>query len=108
MNNAWQLAVVDYSLCLNRFSHLPKFKKCVMQTMKNEDALRDGDIVYVVNVTREKCDFGEMNIYDKAKLWIPSTSRYGYAMLWLLHPILTHKDIIDMELKFNIKLDDYV
>lgn len=118
MNNAWQLGVIDYDL--TDFKQYPKFYSQIQAERHNGVGLDDGDIVYIVSTSKRTIhSLGELfselanrPIYQFgvtfADVWNVKKKRYGWAMQEFIRPILTEKDVIEVELKFGISLKDYI
>ena len=108
-SQAWQLAVVDYSLVKNNFQkQRPQFINVIERSKHKENALVDGEVVFIVCAHELQCNVGEYKNPISARVWIPRLERYGFCLLDALHPVLSEKDAIDLELRLGVKLDDYV
>lgn len=121
MKNEWQLAVVD--LDVYKWNDGSALKKKFEQLFNDPDrTLVQSTVVYICSVAQIPCvKFGSEYDWDNpsyggmfsngvpiANVWIPKAKRYGYAPLYVLRPIVTEADAIEMEMKFSISLKDYV
>lgn len=107
-SQAWQLAVVDYSLVKNNYhKSCPQFINVIERAKHKENALVDGKVVFIVCAYELQCNVGEYKNPIRARVWIPRIERYGFCLLDVLHPVLSEKDAIDLELRLGVKLDDY-
>lgn len=108
-SQAWQLAVVDYSLVKNNYhKQLPQFSNVVEKSKHMKNALVDGEVVFIVCAHEQQCNIEEYKNPVRARVWIPRVEKYGFCLLDMLHPVLSEKDAIDLELRLGVKLDDYV
>lgn len=111
--NNWQLAIVDWDMVTSKSNEI---RDVVNQCLLNDKKfLKSGTIVYIVDTYIEYADndkwklFADSHSSNKlfiAKIWIPELSRYGHNLLNALHPICTEKDVVEMETKFGITLDE--
>ena len=108
INQAWQLAVVDYDRLKNFYEKNKKFARIVESSKSRDTSFKDGEVVYIASIMDTCKKIGEVDFSPQCRVWLPERNKYGYCILDMLYPILTEKNIIEVELKFGIKLDDYV
>ena len=104
MNNAWQLAVVDWELYKKYAASKGKdhiLNRCFVD--KSTQPFKDGTIVFIIKPYFMSAN-GELGAY----LWIPSKKKYGSIIIHVLYPVITAKDAIEMNLKFGIDLSPYL
>ena len=108
-SQAWQLAVVDYSLVKNNYHKLcPQFSIAVEKSKHIKNALADGEIVFIVCAHEQQYNIEEYKNPVRARVWIPRIKKYGFCLLDMLYPVLSEKDAIDLELRLGVNLDDFV
>lgn len=108
-SQAWQLAVVDYDMLKNKFcKSCPQFVEAIEISKREKHALVDGEVVFIVCAYEKQCNIGEYKNPVRVRVWIPRIEGYGFCLLDMLHPVLSEKDAIDLELRLGVKLDDYV
>lgn len=118
MKNGWQLAVVD----VDAFS----YTKCsalidrLRNLFENSSPMPCGTIVYICSTMQCSAEkFGQewrSDYLDKlfahgipfANVWMPAKKKYGFAPLYVLRPIATEADVIEVEMKFGISLKEYM
>ena len=118
ISRAWQMCVVDRSQV--SFDNAPRLMRAIKQDAAISN-IKDGDVVFVITTTVKLFrtyrdgEFDEVrnvprySILDGipyANIWNPRTSSYGWIMQDILHPILNAKDVIEMEMKFSISLEE--
>ena len=111
----WQLGVVDWSLWKPTHDVVKDQKEKIINHIPctlepNADSvLRDGEIVYI-------CDSGEAN-YSLDNItfscllfhcWVPSILEYFDIIGAAVRPIVSEKDAIEMDMKFNLNLKNLI
>lgn len=104
--NGWQLAVVDWDMFKKNVhpSHawlLDEIDKTEKDT--SGKALASGEVVYICSVASEST-LADGTVASMAYVWSPSRCMYMTSALGALHPIVTPKDAIEMNLKFGLSL----
>ena len=114
IENNWQLAVIDYDFGINAIKRTNAGLAADLQKSIKTNCTRylpDGTIVYVVAVNCEEYH-GDSQIYHGlvriADVYVPDTECYDTIWCAFVHPILTEKDMIDVELRLGISLSGYV
>ena len=119
MNKAWQLCIIDSDSA--DFSDCIEFNNTLNTAVKN-GKISNGCIVYVVNSViipfnelnplfkgiKEKSRYSFIDGVPFAYVWYPSIKRYGWVFQDILKPIITEQDIIEIETKFGISLEEYI
>lgn len=114
MKNAWQLCVVDVDYKKNRIHD--SFFKNQYEVIKNrilaetdDDFPKNGDIAFIMNVTEKEIHATNNDkSYLQAIVWIERLGASFIIPFIFLRPILSEKDVIDVELKFGIDLKAFM
>lgn len=97
----WQPAIVDYEQLMNVTKKNDTVKeecKQILSGKLDNEAIKAGTLVYIVETYID--DYGGYNMHF-CTVWEPSRQRYLKQALNSLRPLITEKDIIDMEMKFG-------
>ena len=114
MDTHWQRAVVDWEM-LEKNPDAWKIIKNQVKDMNDKgvlsgDAMISGTIVYIVSVMHRTVDENSaFQVAMKNKIlrtqvyaitWVPDLQQFVTIPLCALHPIVTEKDAIEVNLKF--------
>ena len=115
MDTHWQRAVVDWEILEKENSDAWKIIKNQVKAMNDKgmlssDAMISGTIVYIVSVMHRMVDENSafqvamknqiLRTQVYAITWVPDLQQFVTMPLVALHPIVTEKDAIELNLKF--------
>lgn len=119
MDKAWQLCIVDRESC--DFSKAPKFEQAFKNASKLE-SIKNGTVLFAITAMLKPFNSLNPRFYELKSIpkfavmggvvfsyaWLPNTKRYGWFMQDILRPILSEQDVIDVETKFGVSLENFI